>query len=157
MPVRIVSRPPSLFAVTGTVRVDADRLPSAVETAVRAALLDAFSFAAREFGQGVHLSEIIAVIQNVPGVAFIDVAGFQKTALVAGATVTAAAVQGYLNAYKPANGGDLLLAEPAELLILDESSWPQLEVKSLRASTPTNSTNCSPPCIAIAMQSKAIR
>jgi predicted phage baseplate assembly protein len=135
VPVRIVSRRPSLFAISGIVRVDADRVPSKVEAAVRTAMLDAFSFAAREFGRGVHLSEIIAVIQNVPGVAFIDVTGFQKSALSVdkGKTVvtTTDAVQGYLNAFKPANGGDLLLAEPAELLILDESSLPQLEVESV--------------------------
>jgi hypothetical protein len=78
----------------------------------------------------VALSEVIAVIQNVPGVAFTDVTGFQKTSLVAGVTVTIAAVKGYLTAHKPANGADSLLAQPAELLILDESSLPQLEVKS---------------------------
>jgi hypothetical protein len=40
---------------------------------VRAALLDAFSFERRELGQDVLLSEVIATIQAVPGVAYVDV------------------------------------------------------------------------------------
>ncbi len=41
------------------------------------------------------------------------------------------ATNGYLGAHKPANGADASLAEPAELLILDETSLPQLEVTAL--------------------------
>ena len=130
VPVLIVSRPPSLFQLSGTVQVAADRVPAVVEADMRAALLAAFSFSAREFGQGLPVSEVIAVIQNVPGVAFIDVVHFQKTAAVAGGIVTVPAVQGYLSAHQPADGVAAALAEPAELLILDEMSLPQLEVKS---------------------------
>jgi len=130
VPVRIVPRPPSLFAVAGTVRVEADRVPSQVEAKVRDALRTAFSFAAREFGQGVALSEVIAVIQNVPGVAFIDVTDFRKTSLTPGGTATVSPVDGYLTASKPPNGVDALLAEGAELLILDDKSLTRLEVKS---------------------------
>ncbi len=131
VPVRIVSRPPSFFSLTGTVRIEADRVPSVVEADVYAALRQAFSFSAREFGQGVHISEVIAVIQNVRGVAFIDVKDFQKTALVAGADLTVPAAQGYLAAHQPANGVGSSLAEPAELLVLDEASLSQLEVTSV--------------------------
>jgi predicted phage baseplate assembly protein len=132
VPVRITSRPPSLFRVAGVVKVESDRVPSVVEAAVRAALLAAFSFAAREFGQGAALSEVIAVIQNVPGVAFVDVTGFSKTAFdVATRSMRPSDAQhGYLHADKPANGTDAALAEPAELLILDEISLPQLEVSA---------------------------
>lgn len=130
VPVRIVTRPPSLFAVSGQIKIDADRVPSVVEADIRKALLAAFSFAAREFGQGVALSEVIAVIQNVPGVAFVDVTGFSKTAfdVASNTTTVVAAEHGYLRAHKPANGAN---DEPTELLILDETSLPQLNVRSV--------------------------
>jgi len=130
VPVKIASRPPSLFALTGIVYVDPDRLPSVVEAAIRQALLATFSFEAREFGRGVHLSEVLAAIQNVPGVAFIDAMGFEKTSKVDGASATENAVNGYLPAHRPANGADILLAEPAELLIFDETSLSRLEVRT---------------------------
>jgi predicted phage baseplate assembly protein len=47
-----------------------------VKARVRAAVLDAFSFQNRELGQDLHLSEVIAAIQNVPGVACVDVVEF---------------------------------------------------------------------------------
>lgn len=47
-----------------------------VVTAVRAALLAAFSFERRELGQDVVLSEVIRVIQAVEGVAYVDVNAF---------------------------------------------------------------------------------
>ncbi len=131
VPVHIATRAPSLFAVTGIVRVDANRVPSAVETAVKAAMRGTFSFAARELGRGVHLSEVMAVIQNVPGVAFIEVNEFKKTSVVNGQAKTTDAEKGYLIAHQPANGVDVLQAEPAEMLILDESSLSQLEVRAL--------------------------
>jgi hypothetical protein len=47
---------------------------------VRAALLDAFSFARRNLGQSVYLSEVIATIQRVPGVSYADVTNFDSIA-----------------------------------------------------------------------------
>ena len=43
-----------------------------VEPKVRAAMLDTFSFERRELAQDVTKSEVISVIQRVPGVAFVD-------------------------------------------------------------------------------------
>jgi len=137
VPIRIVSRPPSLFAVRGVVRVEPDRLAIRVEAAVMASLRAAFSFSAREFGQGVSRSEVIAVVQNVPGVAIVQINGFVKTSLSSDGTATETEKDStasgdrsdFLAAGIPANGVDSLLAEPAELLILDESSLSKLEVK----------------------------
>jgi hypothetical protein len=39
---------------------------------IRAALLDTFSYDKREFGQAVYPSEVIATIQGVPGVTWVD-------------------------------------------------------------------------------------
>jgi hypothetical protein len=76
------------------------------------------------------LSEVLAVIQNVSGVAFVDVEenSFRKTTRVASSVTEILAVNGYLAAHVPASGADSTLAEPAELLILDETSLPRLEV-----------------------------
>lgn len=135
-PVRIVSQPPSLFAIAGVVRVEPDRLATRVQIDVVAALRERFCFAARQFGQGVALSEVIAVIQNVPGVALVNVSRFQKTSLSSGiVTQTESAASehssGYLGASTPVDGTGALLAQPAELLILDELSLSQLEVRAL--------------------------
>ena len=40
---------------------------------IRSALLEEFGFERRELGQDVALSEVTSVIQQVPGVAYVDV------------------------------------------------------------------------------------
>jgi hypothetical protein len=62
-----------LFRVALRVRVDPDFVRAAVLAGVEAALRGAFSFAARDFGQSVFLSEVMAVAQGVAGVVFVDV------------------------------------------------------------------------------------
>ncbi len=134
VPIQIVSSPPSLFAIKASVRVDADHLASRVDADVKAALRSAFSFTAREFGQGVALSEVIAVIQNVDGVAFVDVSGFEKKSVSLDDSVvvtSSAGDKGYLAASVPTNGADANSARPAELLMLDELSLLQLEVSAV--------------------------
>ncbi len=134
VPIQIVSSPPSLFSIKGSVRVDADHLASRVDADVKAALRSAFSFTAREFGQGVALSEVIAVVQNVDGVAFVDVSGFEKKSVSLDDSVvvtSSAGDKGYLAASVPTNGADSSLAKPAELLILDELSLLQLKVSAV--------------------------
>jgi len=131
VPIHIVSSPPSLFTIQGRVRVDADHLASRVDADLKAVLRSAFSFTAREFGQGVALSEVIAVIQNVDGVAFVDVTGFEKKSVSLDDSVVATSSvgdKGYLVASVPNNGADSNSAMPAELLILDELSLSQLKV-----------------------------
>ena len=55
------------------VGVEPDRRRADVEAASREALLGAFSFDALELGRPVGLSDVYAVLQAVPGVAFVDV------------------------------------------------------------------------------------
>ncbi len=59
--------------------IDADHLPDVVVSHVRQALLDAFSFDAREFAQSVYLSEVIEVMQHVDGVIAVDVDDLSRT------------------------------------------------------------------------------
>jgi len=62
-----------LFRVILKVRVDPDYVKATVLAGVEAALRNAFSFDARDFGQGVFLSEVMAVAQGVAGVVYVDV------------------------------------------------------------------------------------
>jgi predicted phage baseplate assembly protein len=56
------------FTVGVTVTAAPDRAPGSVAGAVRAALLDAFSFGRRSFAEPVAASQVVAVVQAVPGV-----------------------------------------------------------------------------------------
>jgi hypothetical protein len=60
-----------LLVIRAGVRVLPDYKWEAVEPLIRAALLDAFGFEKRELGQGIYLSTIINVIQNVEGVEYV--------------------------------------------------------------------------------------
>jgi hypothetical protein len=62
-----------LFRVRLKVKVDPDFARETVLAGVEAALRDAFSFDARDFGQSVFLSAVMAVAQGVAGVTYVDV------------------------------------------------------------------------------------
>jgi len=70
---RVKTFRPAYFRFAGNVKVDGDFESEKVLAAVERALRESFSFAARGFGQPVMLSEMIAVIQAVPGVIAVDV------------------------------------------------------------------------------------
>jgi predicted phage baseplate assembly protein len=61
------------FRLRLNVKLDPDAVRDDVLAAVRAALLAAFSFDAREFGQTVSLDEVVAVAHRVPGIVAVDV------------------------------------------------------------------------------------
>jgi hypothetical protein len=65
-----------------TVRTDPDRDAKAVAAAAQAAALDALSFARMSLAQSVNLSDLYAVLQDVPGVLSVDIDGlmFKKPA-----------------------------------------------------------------------------
>ncbi len=128
VPLRIVSGNISLLRLAGTVRVAADHLPSRMETAIRETLLAALSFDAREFGQSVYLSELISLIQNVDGVVSVDLDSLGKVIAEGEGVVPLNPGEDFLSAVKPSNGVAVDRAQPAELLILDESSLTELKV-----------------------------
>lgn len=123
LPIEARTFTPVSFKLGGTVFVDSDRVPEKVEAAVKEALKAAFSFDARSFGQPVALSEVEAVIQNVPGVAFVDL-----DALYLGNT---GALEHYLAARKPDDGAAIGTAFAAELLTLDQTSLSALKVRTV--------------------------
>jgi hypothetical protein len=72
-PLRVDTFDPVTFNLTLNVLVDPDFRPDLVLPAVESALRQTFSFAARDFAQGVALSEVMAVAQKVEGVVAVDV------------------------------------------------------------------------------------
>lgn len=123
MPVLVKSTPPIHFKLGAKVTASADRAPDQVLGAVRDALRQQFAFGAREFGQGVALSEVIALMQNVPGVDSVAIGEFARPDQPSSPHTAA-----YLPSAKPANGTAASVAQAAELLILDESSLANVEL-----------------------------
>ncbi|MDB4951656.1 MAG: hypothetical protein JWM27_4305 [Gemmatimonadetes bacterium] len=112
VPVRVLPFRAVRFHLDARLVIDADRLAETVLAAVRAALLAAFSFGARRFGQRVALSEVIATIQAVPGVVAVDVDALYRDG---GERKPAP----YLTADAPRPGGQAPGVEGAELLTLE--------------------------------------
>lgn len=69
---RVKSYRPAYFRIAAKVKVDPDYQTDTVLAAVGQALRTQFSFVNRGFGQPVMLSEVIAVMQAVPGVVALD-------------------------------------------------------------------------------------
>lgn len=111
VPVEVRSYRPVAFRLATTVERDEAYESDRVRAAVEEALVTAFSFAARAFGQPVTLSEVVAVVQAVPGVVAVDV-----DLLYRGATP---AWSSFLAAASPRPGEDAAAAQGAELLVLD--------------------------------------
>jgi predicted phage baseplate assembly protein len=72
-PTQVAVRELLVLVISARVGVLEDYVWSLVEPAVRSALLDRFGFARRELGQDVLLGEVIATIQAVRGVDYVDV------------------------------------------------------------------------------------
>jgi hypothetical protein len=70
--VAVLMREKLIVAGAARVRVHPDYLWTNVAPKIRAALLDTFSFERRDFGQPVYPAEVIATIQRVPGVSWVD-------------------------------------------------------------------------------------
>jgi predicted phage baseplate assembly protein len=108
---RVKSYRKALFRFAGKVKVHEDYRQEKVLAEVEQALRTEFCFDSRAFGQPVMLSEVIAVIQAVPGVLAVDVDKLYRTN-------EAALLNHRLLADLPAMGADDVVAS-AELLTLD--------------------------------------
>jgi predicted phage baseplate assembly protein len=75
-PVQLATRALRLLVIGASVQVLPDYLWDLVKPAIIAALNDAFGFERRDLGQDVLLSEVMAVIQAVKGVSYVDVDRF---------------------------------------------------------------------------------
>ncbi|MEM9218819.1 MAG: putative baseplate assembly protein [Cyanobacteria bacterium P01_F01_bin.150] len=126
VPLQVKSYRNALFQITGSIHVQADYSRSFVLTNVKQTLATAFSFENRDFGQGVTLSEVLAVMQDVPGVTAVDIDALTRDQL--NNTPNGPFLPASLPAATPQVGGAKVLA--AELLILDIASLDNLGVMS---------------------------
>ena len=119
VPLQLSSYDPVFFRIAGTVTVDAVHLVSDVSANVQAALRATFSFDQRDFGQPVHRSEVIATIQAVDGVEFVDLTAFYPSG-------SGVSLQTDIAAAVPRPGKNEFFA--AQLLTLDPAPLDGLEV-----------------------------
>jgi hypothetical protein len=80
MPLRVDLRDRLALVLSAKVRMAPDYSWVLQEPKIRAALLDAFSFEKRDLVQDALLAETIALIQHMPGVAYVDVDVFDAIA-----------------------------------------------------------------------------
>jgi predicted phage baseplate assembly protein len=121
VPLRVQSYRKSLFRISAGVQAHPDFLEEQVLAAVKQALDARFSFEARELGQDVTLSEVMAAMQAVPGVVAVDVDNFDRfppPSQFSRVNVTGNSLQTRLVAAAPQAGAAGTVAA-AELLTLD--------------------------------------
>lgn len=111
VPLLVKSYQPRFFRLSAQVKIDPDFLPDKVLEQIEKKLREQFSFDARDFGQPVHRSEVIALIQSVKGVVSVNVTQFYRTDEASPASHL------HLVAAVPAWGGQNFT--PAEILMLD--------------------------------------
>ena len=119
---RVKSFRPAYFRFAGKIKVNPDYETDAVLATVESALRAQFSFGVRAFGQPVFLSEVIAVVQAVPGVVAADVSKLYRTD-------AAATLETRLLAALPEMLADGSV-DAAELLTLDAAQLDELGVMS---------------------------
>ncbi len=79
VPLQVKSYQAGLFRLVAALKIDPTYLSEKVLQQAEQKLRDTFSFAARAFGQPVHLSEVIAVLQNVAGVMAVNVTALYRS------------------------------------------------------------------------------
>ncbi|MEJ8810766.1 putative baseplate assembly protein [Variovorax ureilyticus] len=121
VPVRLCSYRRGAFTFSANLMVDPAWDMDAVLAAAQQAARDAFSFARRSFGQAVTRSEIIALLQGVPGVVAVQVSGLRRTdtaLFVAASRLAVLRENAQIDAALPQVGADASVLA-AELLTLD--------------------------------------
>jgi phage-related baseplate assembly protein len=92
---RVRSYTPVPIQITAILFISSGYVPDGVLAAVRSQVVGYFSFDNRQFGEPVHLSNVYAAIQEVSGVAGLDIAllQYKNAADAASHGATAASVQ----------------------------------------------------------------
>jgi len=140
IPIHAQSFLETLFSISADLRYDPAYDRTAVEAQVRQALATNYSFANRNFGQGVSVDEVEAFIQAVPGVVAVNVTSLQTGATSEAGDITSGQYSvAFLNTWlsqtvtldRPASGSPTRicpflpvasfdsLPQPAEILVLD--------------------------------------
>lgn len=121
VPVRLSSYRRGAFTFSANLMIDPARDMDAVLAAAQQAARDAFSFARRGFGQAVARSEVIALLQGVPGVVAVQVSALRRTdtaLFVPAARLAVLRENAQIDAALPQVGSDASVLA-AELLTLD--------------------------------------
>jgi len=79
VPLLLKSYQPRFFRLATQVKIDPDFLSDEVLAQIEQKLRDSFSFRARDFGQAVHRSEVVALMQSVKGVVSVNVTAFYRS------------------------------------------------------------------------------
>jgi len=133
VPIQVASYKPVFFEAGANVRIDTnDYDPTQVLAQVWQSLSGAFSFDQRQLGQGAAQSEIIALIQQTPGVIAVELTAFSKQDQPPPA---GAPLPPILRASSPVAGLQSIPGIPgtpagAEMLLLDPASQGNFEVWS---------------------------
>jgi hypothetical protein len=127
VPVALVPHTPASFRLAVAVRADPARMRSDVLAAASDRLATTFSFAARDLGQAVAASEVLAVIQAVPGVIAATVTALWKVDPAAPSAIPTTSAD-LLAAGSPSPGVEIGTIAGAELIVLDPSpiTWKVL-------------------------------
>lgn len=124
VPVTLLALQQSTFRLGLRVKCDPAFESAKVLLAVEAALRAHFSFDARELGQPVQQSDVIATAQAVPGVVAVDLTRLYGGTQPAQQTVPSLQVRLLASRLRVENG----VARPAELLTLDPAPFDDLQV-----------------------------
>jgi hypothetical protein len=122
LPLALCSYESVTFTVAATITPDPALVSGDVLAAVKAALPSAFGFAARGFGQPVFESEVITVMQNVPGVVALTLDDFNYSGAASTGPLNA------LPAAAPTLGANGLVG--AQLLTLEPGLLPRVVLAS---------------------------
>jgi predicted phage baseplate assembly protein len=109
VPVQVAVREQLVLIVGARVRVLPDYEWETVESKIRRALLDRFGFDGLELGADIPTSDVVATIQRIAGVAFVDLDALQAK--------SEADVGYLLGAGNGGNGGPITRAVPANVLV----------------------------------------
>jgi len=121
IPLIVESYNQAFFKIAAKVKLDPDFDQKVVLSAAEQALRSTYSFDARSFGQPVMLSEVIAVMQAVPGVIAVDVYKFYRADTTASsiglppAQLTAASPQADSSTSTTVSAAELLILYPGPL------------------------------------------
>ncbi len=115
LPVRLCSYVPVTFTVASTITPDPALVGADVLAAVKAALAAEFSFSSRSFGQPVFSSEVIATVQDVPGVVAMTLNDFNYSGQVTAAPPDALVASAPTLGPQGLAGAELLTLEPGTL------------------------------------------
>ena len=125
VPAALAGYTPKSFRVAANVRTEPDRVRADVLAAVSARLSQAFSFEARDLGQSVAASEVLAEIQGVTGVVAATITALWTFRPGQPTTPPAGPPPDLLPASAPLPGADIGTVTGADLLVIDGGpiSW----------------------------------